>query len=244
MKKFLKSAICIMALLSVLSLAGCGEKTVKFGVGSYTSSETKDSADGVEGKSATEVTVATVLLDSDGKIADCAIDAIDIEAKFNQKGEAADLGELKSKYQMGDSYGMKEYGKSKGEWYEEVNSFIGVIKGKSLSDVKALVSKGKKGTDEVINAGCTIEIDDFVMAIEKAFNNAKELEAKKDNKVELSLSTKQTKKQNATNEAHGEVNAQVSYEARLVDKSKKTVKSYTDSVNTSAKFDNTGKNID
>ncbi len=241
MKKFLKTVLCLMATLSVLMLSGCGEKTVKFGVGSYKITENKDSVEGGDGKSKTEVIVATVLLDN-GKIVDCAIDSLDVEAKFNQKGEAYDLGELKSKYQLGDQYGMKKYGNSKGEWYEEVNGFIEVIKGKTLTDVKALVTTDKKGSDEVIKAGCTIKIDGLVMAVEKAANNAKEVDANSDSKLKLSLSAKQTKKQNATDQSNGEIAADVSYKVSLLDKSGKEIKTEDKTVTTTAKFDTKGAN--
>ena len=41
-----------------------------------------------------------------------------------------------------------------------------------LEDIKALVAADNKGNDEVINAGCTIIIADFVKALEAAINNA------------------------------------------------------------------------
>ncbi len=244
MKKIITFALTFLLVLSVFTLAGCGEKTVKFGVGSYTLGETKDSIEGNDGKSKTTVTVATVLLDNEGRIKDCAIDAIDIEAKFTQNGEAQDLGELKSKYQLGDAYGMKKYGNAKGEWYQEVNSLIDVIKGKKITDVKALVATNGKGNDAVTDAGCTIEITDIVMAVEKACNNAKEIEAKQDGRLKIDFSAKQTKKENATDNNFGEVKVDVSYKAKLLDKSGKEIKNYGDSLDISAKFDNKGKNID
>lgn len=242
MKNILKTALCLVAVLSVLMLSGCGEKTVKFGVGSYKTTETKDSLEGGDGKSKTEVIVATVLLDN-GKIADCVIDSIDVEAKFNKNGEAYDLGELKSKYQLGEQYGMKKYGNSKGEWYEEVDGFIEVVKGKTLTDVKALVATNKKGTDDVIKAGCTIEIDGLVMAIEKAVNNAKEVDANSDSSLKLRLSAKQTKKQSATDQANGEIGADVSYKASLIDKGGREIETQDKTVTTTAKFDTKGANI-
>ena len=188
MKKILSLVLAFVLLLSVVSLAGCGEKTLSFGVGVYAYRDNLTNAlDEDGGQLDTTITVAGVTLDGEGKIVDCAIDCVEFEAKFSAIGEALPVGKIKTKLEKGDAYGMKAYGGSKKEWYEQVDAFIGLIKGKTAQDVKALVATDNKGNDEVINAGCTIIISDFVKAVEKAINNAAESNVSKDDILKIGI---------------------------------------------------------
>ncbi len=243
MKKILSILLSVITLFSVLSLAGCGEKTLQVGFGSYIYRDNiKNATAEKDGTSDTTVTIAAVLLDSNGKILDCAIDSIDIDVKFTQKGEAVTLGELKSKYELGDSYGMKVYGNAKDEWYKEVDSFIGVAKGKNVKDISKLVDSDKKGNDEVVKAGCTIEVAEFVKAIQNAANSATEIKAKDDSKVKVAFSAEKTKETNATDEKDGQITVDVSFAATLLSKDNKVIKPFVDSVDVDVKFDNKGVN--
>lgn len=241
MKKLLSLALSVITLFSVLSLVGCGQK-LKFGVGSYAYTENVKDADADNfGSVNTSVTVAAVLLDNGGKIIDCAIDCVGINAKFNDKGEINDLGELKSKYELGDAYGMKENSDAKAEWYSEVDSFVGLIKGKTLTDVKALVATDNKGNSQVIDAGCTIEIADFVKAVEDAFNNSDETGAKKNNDVKIAMYSSKDKTKNAGDDTDGQIAVDVNFAANTLDKNGKVTDAFADCLELRAKVDNNGK---
>ena len=72
---------------------------------------------------------------------------------------------------------MKTYGGALKEWYEEADVFGALAVGKTIEEVKAMVAENGKGNEEVIRAGCTISVSDFVKAIEKAVQSASDTNA-------------------------------------------------------------------
>ena len=169
MKKILSLALCVIMLLSVLSLVGCGEKeTLKFGLGVVSSStEIKGATDDSDGVGQASVTVASVLVNEKGKVVKCVIDTADNKVTFANEGKANDAQEFKTKYELGDNYGMKAYGGAAKEWFEQVDACVSVVEGKNLDEIKALVTAENKGNDDVVNAGCTIYVTGFVKAASK-----------------------------------------------------------------------------
>ena len=242
MKKFLSILLSVVTLLSLLSLVGCGGK-MKFGMGSTVYRDNVMNAkENTPGGIDTTLTVAAVLLDDQGKIADCAIDAIELAVKFDAQGKLLDLGDVKSKYEMGDSYGMKEYSKADKEWYQQVDSFVKLIKGKTITDIKALMTTEKKGNKEVVKAGCTIEIEDFIRAIENAVNNARETKAKKNSNIKVAMITEVSKFKDAAADAYGEALAEISFAATAIENGDKVKDVFLDEIEVSTKFDISGAN--
>ena len=204
MKKFLTLALCALMLTS--ALVGCGEKTtgdnndnndvtatqtVKFGTGIYTSTPaTTDATEEKAGAGKIDVTGAALTVDADGKIVACELDTISYTASYTADGKAV-AAEYKTKYELGEGYNMVAYGGATQEWFQQADAFEKLIVGKTLDEVKALVAEGDKGTEEVINAGCTIMIDEFVGAIEKAFAAAT-TEISADAALKLNIATEQT----------------------------------------------------
>lgn len=200
MKKFLS---IVLALTFVLcAFAGCNAgkpeettaneetkapenndapKTLKFGMGFAAEYGAPVDADGdVNGSCKVSATVAAVLVDADGKIVSATVDAMDVTAEWTSEGAAVPASEIKTKRELGDAYNMVMYGQAKAEWYAQADNFCKLIKGKTANEVMLLVSEGNKGTDEVVNAGCTIMIKDFAVAIERAVSNAKDSDATAD----------------------------------------------------------------
>lgn len=242
MKKILSLVLAFVLILAVVSLAGCGEKTLSFGVGVYAYRDNLTNAVDGDGQTDTAITVAAVTLDSEGKIVNCAIDCVEFEAKFSEKGESLSVGEIKSKREKGDAYGMKAYGGSKKEWYEQVDAFTELIKGKTAQDVKALVATDNKGNDDVINAGCTIVISDFVKAVEKAINNSAESNVSKDNTLKIGIVATQTDSKNATEDTDGTNQIDTSVTVAALNKDAKVVAAYSDAIQSGATFDIKGAN--
>lgn len=173
----------ILSLLFILSLSACGQKDAdtdmaknektKMGIGIYTVSEgAQDATADKNGKFPVSTTVASIVLDADNKIADCRFDALDFDIPLTADGKASAIEIPETKYNLKDAYAMKEYGGAKYEWYEQADRFAKVVNGKSLEEVKKLLAEDGKGNDDVMKAGCTIEISGFVKALEKAFQNA------------------------------------------------------------------------
>lgn len=244
MKKLLALLLAVLALVSVISLAGCGKKaseeTLKFGMGvySYIADATSATAD-KNGTGEVVGTVAAVLLDKDGKVISCALDTADNTVNFTNDGKAVKAADFKTKYEAGDAYGMVAYGNAKKEWFEQADAFAGVVKGKTLAEIKALVA-GDKATDEVINAGCTIDVADFIKAVEKAINNAKEVKASADATIKLGVVSSQTAVKDATAEAKGSNEVSTTFAAALLGADKKVIKLVTDCTQTAFDFDNKG----
>lgn len=175
MKKFFSLVLCVCAVLPLL-LTGCSQTadetdTLSLGFGVYAVTGNEDATEDQNGTSKISLTFASVLVDENGKIVRCFLDAAEHTASFTPDGKAVDAPSFQTKYEQGDAYGMKIYGGAKGEWYEEADAFCALVEGKTMDDVKALVASDGKGTDEVIRAGCTISVSEFVMAIENAVKN-------------------------------------------------------------------------
>lgn len=242
MKKILSLVLAFVLILSVVSLAGCGEKTLSFGVGVYAYRDNLTNAVDGDGQTDTTITVAAVTLDGEGKIVNCEIDCVEFEAKFSEKGESLPVDNIQTKREKGDAYGMKAYGGSKKEWYEQVDAFIELIKGKTAQDVKALVATDNKGKDDVINAGCTIVISDFVKAVEKAINNAAESNVSKDDTLKIGIVATQTESKNATADMDGTNQIDTSVTVTALNKDAKVVAAYSDAIQSGATFDIKGAN--
>lgn len=244
MKKIISLTLCILMLFSVLSLTGCGEKAepLKIGLGtvSYVEKVTNADAD-TNGTGTTTSTFAAVLLDGEGKIVDCAIDSVSYTHSFTSKGKFVEAEEIKTKYEQGKDYGMVAYGGAKKEWFEQVDAFVATAKGKNLEEVKALVATDGKGATDVVNAGCTIYVTDFVKALEKAIANAKESEATANDTLNLGVVSTQTGCKDATEEAAGvnEIDATVS--AAAVNADGKVTAIVTDALQAVISFDISGK---
>ena len=244
MKKLLSVILCFLMLLSVISLAGCGgsKETLKLGFGVHSYIEEIKNADGENnGSGEATTTVAAVLLDKDGKIVKCEIDTAANAIAFTANGAFVKVGELKTKYEAGKDYNMVAYGGAKKEWFEQADAFESVVIGKNLEEVKALKVDGNKGNDEVVNAGCTIIISDFIIAIEKAVNNAVDSKATADDTLQLGIVSSQAyDSKDATDEANGVNEIDTTMVAVALDKDGVITAAATDSVVTTIEFDTKG----
>ena len=194
MKKLICIVLSILMLISILSVVGCSkeEPKVSFGLGVYSEATKATNAEGeTNGQGAVSITAAAITVDADGKVVACDVDTADITVSYTSEGKAVANDSFKTKRELGDGYNMKAYGGAAKEWFEQADAFETVVIGKTLDEIKALVADADKGTDEVVNAGCTIMVADFVLAIEKAFANAKESDATAASKVTLGAYTEQ-----------------------------------------------------
>lgn len=241
MKKILSLVLALLMVFSLMSLAGCGKsETLKFGFGVHSALSEVKSADGeTDGSAGASTTIAAVLLDKDGKIVKCVIDTADNEIKFSAKGEAIAPTEMKTKSEKGDDYGMKAYAKATKEWYEQRDAFVSVVIGKTLDEVKAL-QNGDKGNDEVVNAGCTIKINDFMLALVKAINNAKDSSATADDTLKLGIVSSQYEGKNATEDAKGVNDIMTTAVAVALNGKNEITAAKTDAVSTAVEFDAKG----
>jgi len=210
MKK-LTSAILVVAMLvlAAVALVSCtGSGSLELGIGMYSEYGDLKNADGdTKGSTNAIHTIAAVLVDQNGKIVKCVIDATDNKAQYTSNGKFVVATEYKTKNELGDAYNMKTYGGSTYEWYEQAEKFATLTEGKTLDEVKALVASNGKGTEDVINAGCTITVREFALAIEEAITRAKETKATADCELKLGVVSAQAQgdTKDATEEANGAV---------------------------------------
>ena len=236
MKKFLAIALCLLMVMSTLLVAcnkdnGDDEKenaTTKFGAGVYVGTPTvTDATEEKDGTGKVDVTVAAIVVDADGRIVACEVDTTSNTVNYNFEGVAIE-GEFKTKREYGADYGMVAYGGAKKEWFEQADAFESVVVGKTLDEVKSLVVAENKGNDEVINAGCTIMINEFVAAIEKAYKDAtKEVSA--DAELKINIVTDQIRT-DATEEKDGTSKIAVNVFAAAFDAEDKVLAASSDCV--------------
>lgn len=243
MKKSLVIILCLVMVISAM-LVGCSEEkapeTLKFGAGVYVSAPTAtDATEDKNGSGKVDVTVAAVTVDANGKIVACALDTASNTVNFTADGKAVAVESFKTKYELGDDYGMKSpYGSTK-EWYDHADAFKTVVKGKTLAEVKALVADANKGNDEVVAAGCTIMIHEFVGAIEKAYNAATASNVTADNTLKVTAATEQTCT-DATEDKDGSNKVATTVFASAVDANGKIVAASSDCVEVSFTFTTEG----
>ncbi|MEE1054262.1 MAG: hypothetical protein U0L36_00300, partial [Acutalibacteraceae bacterium] len=167
------------------------------------------------------------------------IDTADVTVAYTSEGKAVASEEFKTKYELGSDYGMVAYGGAAKEWYEQVDAFVSVVEGKTIDEVKALVADGGKGTEDVITAGCTIGITDFIPALENAVKNATDSDATADDTLKLGVvSAAETK--DATEEADGSNEVSTTVVAAVL-KDSKVVASSTDVVSAEFTFNAKGE---
>ena len=184
MKKIIALVLCLCTLAC---LAACGtaqtpapagktEAEYKLGMGVVVNTESSKT-----GNAQVDATVAAVVTDKDGKIVSCRIDVA--QNKMNVTDGAIEAEkEFKTKMELGDDYNMAKYGQPNieggtvKEWYVQTKAFEEYVVGKTADEVKAIalqeVNGHKIATDEVLlNAGCTMQITDFMEAVAKACND-------------------------------------------------------------------------
>lgn len=241
MKKLICILLSVLMALSVLAFVGCEKKdeNVKLGMGIYTTTKVTDATEDAEGKAQATSTVAAITVDAAGKVVSCALDTADHTVKFTADGKGIANDSFKTKYEQGKDYNMVAYGGAAKEWFEQADAFETVVCGKTLDEIKALVAEGNKGSDEVVNAGCTIMINEFVLAIEKAFANAVDSQATTAHTVKIGVDTEQTVK-DAAEDKNGSNEIVTTFFAAAVDAEGKITAATTDAVQVTFGFTSAG----
>lgn len=251
MKKILSAILCAVMLLSVLTFVACDkgetpadttadtttstDSALKLGLGVDVVVKASDATEDKNGAGQATVTVAAVLVDEAGKIVKAFIDCADNTVEYTLDGKAVANESFATKYELGDAYNMVAYGGAKQEWYKQADAFCALIVGKTATEVKALVAEDNKGTEDVVNAGCTIFVADFAKAIEKAITNATECGASAADTVKIGVSTAQTTK-DASEDADGQNKVETTIFAAAVNAEGKVTAATTDCVDVTFTF--------
>ncbi|MBQ4091598.1 MAG: hypothetical protein IJC64_04720, partial [Clostridia bacterium] len=202
MKKLFAILLCACMLVAVVACdTPAKEAEYKLGMGVVV-----DMNSSATGNAQVDATVATVVTDADGKIVACRIDVA--QNKMTVTGGAVEAAkEFKTKMELGDDYNMAKYGQSMDwnkdgvvkEWYEQAKAFESYVVGKTVAEVEGIKTQVVVGAGYVIaedkallDAGCTIQITDFIAAVVKACKDEQGMSFKTAATVTLGVAAKTT----------------------------------------------------
>jgi len=230
MKK--RTALLLAALLAVGSLTACGgnggnagassDAKVKIGLGATTSfSSSKSIGEEDHGSVRTDsnaqadITVATVMLDAEGKILQCVMDVVQVKATIADNGEMTTdpTTTFKTKKELGPDYNMKPASPIGKEWDEQAAIFETWCVGKTADEVATGVDETGYPSDDTLKTGCTIHASAFVTAVSRACASAVETEATANDVLGLGMTAELSSYAAATAEEAGKVQAYVNYAA-------------------------------
>lgn len=129
-----------------------------------------------DGLAQTNISLAAVTVDSDGKIVSCVIDEVQGKINFSAEGKiVTDLAtEFQSKQELKEDYGMKKASPIGKEWNEQADAFAEYCIGKTADEVMGIaVTEEGVAADEDLAASCTVHIGGFQAIVAKAVENAK-----------------------------------------------------------------------
>ncbi|MBR2502665.1 MAG: hypothetical protein IKB62_00900 [Oscillospiraceae bacterium] len=187
MKKIFALALAAVLALSMVACGGsepapapAEPEVYKTGMGTVISaSVTEEDAENEKGASAqinTNIVVAT--FDKDGKIVSATIDVAQQKASFDLEGKKAADVDLRTKVEKGDDYGMRGVSAIGKEVNEQYAALAEYFVGKTVEEIKAMPTFERDANHtavpdvEDLKASVTITIQDYVAALEEAYNTA------------------------------------------------------------------------
>ena len=153
----------------------------------------------------TDISLVAVTVNDNGVIESCAIDAVQGKVSFDQKGQlAGEGGEILSKNELGDDYGMRVASPIGKEWNEQAAHIAAYAVGKTVEELKTkAIDENGVVADADLASGATIYMGSFIWAIEDAVNNAKHCGAQSGDKLVLTAISSSNGSTAATAEAEG-----------------------------------------
>lgn len=149
----------------------------KLGLGVITTiDKSKDATDAAAGLAQAYSHYSVTTTDADGKITSCLIDASQTNVNFDKAGKiTSDLNaEQKTKFEIGDAYGMKKVSGIGKEWNEQASAFASYAVGKKVSDIKGIaVDETEHPTGSDLKSSVTVSVGGFIGTIEKSVAGAK-----------------------------------------------------------------------
>ena len=170
MKKILTAA-----LLTALLLALATSAMAATGVGAVTSVSVTAATAEKAGSVSAYVYLCAVTLDDNGVITGVDFDAVQPAGAFDTTGAAGEFNAApQTKNEIKEGYGMKAISPIGLEWYEQMDKLEDWCIGKTVAEVLATeLNENGKATDVDLVAGCTVHINDQLVALEKAAASAR-----------------------------------------------------------------------
>ena len=243
MKKII--ALALVLLMASFAFTGCGAAKVKTGLAVISSiARSSDAAADAEGTAEADSVVAAVTVDGSGKIVACKLDTAQSTAGLTADGKISTPldTEYKTKQEKGADYGMKSISGIGKEWNEQADALCKYVVGKTIDQVKGIaINEEGAPTDAELASSVTVSIGDYIAAIAKAVENAKEIGATSTDKLGLGITTSISKSTEPTADAEGNVQFYSHYTASTFDKDGKITSCIIDASQTNVGFDATGK---
>ncbi len=244
MKKILAMSLCAAMVMSLLVGCSSGGAAVKTGLAVVSSlaKSTNATAD-AEGLAETDSLIAAVLVDKNGKIVDCKIDAAQTKINFSAEGKlTTDVATtFKTKNELGTEYGMGSASGIGKEWNEQAAAFAKYCVGKTVDEVKGIaVTDQGVASDADLAASVTVHIGDFIEAVAQAAGAATDKGAKEGDKLGLAITTDIAKSTEATADAEGLAQSYSNIAVVTLGKDSKITSCIIDAIQGNVNFSTTG----
>ena len=237
MKKLFAILLCAALMLTVVACAPATntpaettgsteptktEATYKLGMGIVVNTDSSKT-----GNAQVDATVATVVTDADGKIVLCRIDVAQNKMKVAD-GVVDTAATFKTKMELGKDYGMEGKVDNDGngvmkEWDEQAKAFEAYVVGKTAAEVNSIELQEANGhqiavDSALLDAGCSMQITDFMAAVVKACNDEQGMTFKTAETFTLGVAATTTAAEStaATADADGTVKMYTDFAASVV----------------------------
>ena len=131
---------------------------------------------------------AAVLLDGEGKLIDVTFDELEATISADGSGVVSMPTDYRTKRQKGNDYPLAAVSSLKKGWTEQADAFADYLKGMTAEQITHLeTDEDGKSKDADLLSHCTIAVDEYRRAVEKACTNANALGAAKGDRVGLGV---------------------------------------------------------
>ena len=113
-----------------------------------------------------DITVTALTLDADGRVTGAVADVAEPALTVGADGTVSAPEMVKTKVELGDSYGMRGASSLDKEWYEHSEGWCDYLKGKTRTEIAGIPDDG---SDADLAALCTISVTELQKAALAAF---------------------------------------------------------------------------
>lgn len=272
-KRGLLTRGCMLLLSSVLFLSGCGRREEKpkengennsgeqmqqngnqeqgnagegyrTGLAVGTSMYKSLDAGETDGTAQVDTLAVAVLLDEQGRIADCSLDMLEASMNFSGAGQVTTPLDqsFQTKKELGDAYGMRAASGIGKEWYEQAEAFERYVKGKTVKEIEGIrVTETTAPAEAELSSSVTIKIGDFVDVLAEAVGNAQIVGSGNGDRIGVGIETHMRNSRDAADGEDGTCQAYTYYAAVTANADGAITGCILDSAQTDVTFDEQGR---
>jgi len=161
------------------------EGFAKIGLGHITSiAKSKDLNGDVLPVGQVDTVIVAAAFDKDGKVASVTIDNAQTKVNFDKELQLTSdpNSEFKTKVELKEDYGMVKASSIGKEWYQQAEALGEWMVGKTIDEIKGMKVKERDAAHPAVPdvpelaSSVTITVQDYVAALEEAYNNAVEID--------------------------------------------------------------------